>query len=254
MILKFLGTGTSQGIPVVACKCATCKSEDPRDKRLRTSVFIQYKNVDILIDTGPDLRQQLLQNHIEELDAILLTHEHADHTAGLDDIRPLYFKNRRPIPLYAIERVVQDLQKRFQYIFGDNDYPGIPKLDLITIDQNSEFLIKGLPVRPLPVIHGQLPILGFAIGPLAYITDAKYIDHTVLDSIKGIDCLVVNALHFEEHHSHFNLQQALDTIQKIQPKVAYLVHMSHHMGKTKNLESQLPTKVFLAYDGLEIVI
>jgi len=254
LTLTFLGTGTSQGIPVVACKCATCQSEDSRDKRLRTSVFIQYQDVHILIDTGPDLRQQLLQNNIEELDAILLTHEHADHTAGLDDIRPLYFKNRKVIPLYAIERVVLDLQKRFQYIFGDNDYPGVPKLHLRRIDQNSEFKINELVIRPLPVMHGLLPIVGFAMGPLAYITDAKTIDSKVLDSIKGIECLVINALHFEEHHSHFNFRQALETIEKIQPKVAYLVHMSHHMGKTKNLEIQLPTNVFMAYDGLKITI
>lgn len=156
--------------------------------------------------------------------------------------------------MYAIERVVNDLKKRFDYIFGVNDYPGIPKLDLIQFEQNLEFKIKGASIQPLPVLHGKLPIVGFKIGPLAYITDANSIESRVLESINGIDCLVINALHFEEHHSHFNLSQALETIQRIQPKVAYLVHMSHHMGKTKNIELQLPSNVFLGYDGLEISI
>ncbi|MBK9271606.1 MAG: MBL fold metallo-hydrolase [Saprospiraceae bacterium] len=252
--VKFLGTGTSQGVPVIGCQCVTCLSTDPQDHRLRTSALVKYGNLHLLIDAGPDLRQQLLKNKVDRVDAVLITHEHADHTAGLDDLRPLYFLNKKPIQLYAQQRVVEDLKVRFNYIFGKNDYPGIPKIDLNVIVPGVEFKIQNRSIHPLLVHHGSLEILGFRFGSLAYLTDVKSLTDEVIQSIKNIDCLVLNALHHEAHHSHVNLEQALNLILQIKPKRTYLVHLSHNMGRMVNLRETLPANVFVAFDNLEVFI
>lgn len=253
MKVTFLGTGTSQGIPVIGSNHPVCKSEDPKDKRLRVSVLVQVDELNIVIDCGPDFRQQMLDNPVEKLDAILFTHEHSDHTVGLDDIRPYFFK-QGDIPIYAHERVMSSLQKRFDYIFSsENKYPGAPSVQehLIT---NQPFSVKGIPVMPVNVMHNRVQVFGFRIRDFAYITDAKTIEDEEAKKLKGVDVLVVNALRKEPHHSHFNLEEALEFIEKINPKKAYLTHISHIMGFHSEVQAELPPNVFLAYDNLQIEI
>jgi len=245
-----LGTGTSQGVPVIGCNCPVCQSTDSHDKRLRTSVFVKYGDTAIAVDIGPDFRQQMLANQIYDLDAVLLTHEHDDHVSGLDDIRPINFRQKKNIPLYGLPRVLKDLRARYRYVFDTvDDYPGKPRVDLIEID-SAPLHIGSLEVQPIEVIHGNLDILGYRFGKFAYITDAKTIDEKWINRLEGLDVLIINALHRRKHFSHLNLEEAVDMIGRINPRQAYLTHLSHDMGKASEVESELPDNVSLAYDGL----
>lgn len=253
MKITLLGTGTSQGVPVVGCQCEVCRSADPRDNRLRTSAFVETDGVNLLIDTGPDLRQQLLREQISHVDAVLVTHEHKDHLAGLDDIRPVYFRQQHPMDIYAMQRVLSVIRKDFDYAFKDNPYPGAPAFQLHPI-RYDRFYVKSVEIQPIQVRHLTLPILGFRIGTFAYITDASFVADSELTYLRDLDVLVVNALHREKHYSHFNLEQALHFIDIVKPKHAYLTHVSHHMGLYSDVEKILPSNVTLGYDGLKIII
>ena len=253
MEVTFLGTGTSQGIPVIGSNHPVCLSDDPKDKRLRVSVLVQIEGLNIVVDCGPDFRQQMLDNDIAHLDAILFTHEHSDHTVGLDDIRPFFFK-QGDIPVFAHQRVMNSLQKRFDYIFAsENKYPGAPSVRE-NIIENKAFEVRGLDVMPINVMHNRIQVFGFRVRDFAYITDAKTIEKEELEKVKGVDVLVINALRKEPHHSHFNLEEALEFIDKVGPDRAYLTHISHLMGFHQEIQNELPENVFLAYDNLKIKI
>lgn len=253
MQVYFLGTGTSQGIPVIGSHHSVCKSTDFKDKRLRVSVWITWDENSIVIDCGPDFRQQMLNCGCAKLDAILFTHEHADHTAGLDDIRPYFFKQGEAIPVYGHKRVLQNLSKRFDYIFEtENKYPGAPSVQPVEIVNNKAFSIGNTPIIPINVNHGNLQVFGFRIQDFAYLTDVKTIDVAEVDKLKGVKVLVVNALREESHHSHFNLQEAIDFINLVQPEKAYLTHISHLLGFHEEVQQRLPEHIYLAYDNLKI--
>ncbi|MCC8360441.1 MBL fold metallo-hydrolase [Salinimicrobium sediminilitoris] len=253
MKVTFLGTGTSQGIPVIGSDHPVCRSENQKDKRLRVSVLVEVDGYNILIDCGPDFRQQMLSNKVQRIDAILYTHEHSDHTIGLDDIRPYFFR-QGDIPVYAHSRVMASLQKRFEYIFAsENKYPGAPSVQEHLIE-NKPFTVKGVNVVPVDIMHNGVQVFGFRIRDFAYVTDAKTIEEEEAEKLKGVDVLVINALRKEPHHSHFNLEEALQFIQKIGPDRAYLTHISHHMGFHDEVQAELPENVFLAYDNLQIEI
>ena len=253
MKITFLGTGTSQGIPIIGSNHPVCLSHDPRDKRLRVSVLIEYKEFVFVIDCGPDFRQQMLNNYVDRLDALIFTHEHSDHTVGLDDIRPFFFR-QGDIPIYAHTRVIQSLRKRFDYIFAsENKYPGAPSVKE-NIIENKPFQLKDLWVVPVNAMHNRLQVFGFRIDNFAYLTDVKTIEEEEVEKLVGVEVLVVNALRKKPHHSHFNLDEALDFIEKIKPRRAYLTHISHLLGFHEEVEKDLPENVFLAYDNLKINI
>jgi len=252
MKITFLGTGTSQGIPVIGSNHPVCLSSNAKDKRLRSSVLIQDKETIVLIDCGPDFRQQMLRSNPPHIDALLFTHEHSDHTAGLDDVRPFYFKQGE-FTVYADERVQKSLKQRFAYIFEtENKYPGTPDLSLNLIKESVDFKVKNLVITPISVLHGKLPIFGFRIQNVAYLTDVKTIAASEIEKLQGLDILVVNALREEEHHSHFSLAEALAFIKKVNPKKAYLTHVSHVLGFHEEVQKSLPKNVFLAYDMLSL--
>lgn len=254
MEITFLGTGTSQGIPVIGSNHPVCQSSDPRDKRLRVSVLVSWKNYNFVIDCGPDFRQQMLTNKVVRLDGILFTHEHADHTAGIDDIRPFFFR-QGDIPIYAHQRVVDSLKRRFDYIFSDiNRYPGAPAVKANLVRINEPFTIGGLKVVPVEAFHNRLPVLGYRLGDFAYLTDVKTISDEESEKLNGIKVLTVNALRKDPHHSHFNLEEALGFVEKVGPQKAYLTHISHHMGFHEEVEKELPPHVHLAYDNLSIAL
>lgn len=251
MRVIFLGTGTSQGIPVIGSTHPVCLSENPKDKRLRVSVLIEWNTYTYVIDCGPDFRQQMLNAKCTKLDGVVFTHEHADHTAGLDDIRPFYFK-QGDIPIYAHKRVLKALKDRFAYIFEtQNKYAGAPGVRPIRI-KNEPFLLGDLNVVPINGMHYKLQVFGFRFNDFAYLTDMKTIADEELEKLKGVKVLVVNALREEEHISHFNLSEALEVIDKIKPDRAYLTHVSHMLGFHDDVEKKLPNNVFLAYDNLQI--
>lgn len=250
MKITFLGTGTSQGVPVIGCSCEVCQSSDPRDNRLRASILVSKEDINIAVDCGPDFRQQMLRAGVAHLNAVLLTHEHNDHVIGMDDVRPFNFKSGRNMPIYATALVQQKIKDRFSYVFAANPYPGAPRLELHTIEKEKPFWVNGVSVKPIEVLHGRLPVLGFRFGNFAYITDAKTITATERAKLEGVETLVLNALHQNIHHSHLNLSEALEWIKAIEPKKAYLLHLSHRMGRHKEISAQLPDNVFLAYDGL----
>lgn len=252
MRLTFLGTGTSQGMPVIGCNCDTCLSDNPHDKRLRCSACVEVDGMTIVIDTGPDFRQQMLANRITAVDYILYTHEHADHTAGIDDIRPFNFRSKQPMEVYGGSRTLEDIKRRFAYIFREDPYPGAPRVNLNVVSDT--FTLQGLAVTPIEVMHGKMPIYGYRIGNLAYLTDVREIADDEISKIKGIDTMVISALHHHPHHSHMNLNQALDMIAKIQPRRTYLIHMGHKMGPEVEWAKRLPPSVYAAYDGLQITI
>ena len=255
MQVYFLGTGTSQGIPVIGSNHTVCRSTDSRDKRLRVSVWVSWEDFSIIIDCGPDFRQQMLTSGCRKMDALLFTHEHADHTAGLDDIRPFFFKQGKDIPVYAHKRVIENLTRRFDYIFEtENKYPGSPSVDTFEVKNDITFKIGNTKIIPINVNHGNLQVFGYRIQDFVYLTDVKSIDGSEIEKLKGVKVLVVNALREEEHHSHFSLQDALDFIHLVKPEIAYLTHISHLLGFHKEVQKRLPPNVFLAYDNLKITI
>lgn len=254
MKITFLGTGTSQGIPVIGSTHPVCQSSDPKDKRLRVSVLISWGSFNYVIDCGPDFRQQMLTHKVSRLDGILFTHEHADHTAGIDDIRPFFFR-QGDIPIYAHERVVRSLGIRFDYIFAANDrYPGAPAVQVNLVKNNTPFPIGDLQAIPIEAYHNRLQVFGYRIGDFAYLTDVKTINDKEIDKLKGIKVLSVNALRKEPHHSHFNLEEAIEFILKVRPELTYLTHISHRMGFHDEVEKKLPKGVHLAYDNLVVSI
>ena len=253
MILTFLGTGTSQGVPLIGCQCSVCKSVDVRDKCTRTSILLEIDGKTIVVDAGPDFRQQMLREDVCKLDAVLLTHEHKDHLAGLDDVRAFNFLQKKAMPLYASTRVQQAIRREFAYIFDASAYPGIPKIDLRTID-NTPFVAEGIAIMPIEVMHHTLPVLGFRFRNVTYITDANYISTLEKEKIKGSDVLVLNALRNEKHISHFTLMEALALIEELKPRQAFLLHISHQLGLHAEVEKLLPPNVRLAYDGLKLHI
>jgi len=254
MKITFLGTGTSQGIPIIGSNHPVCLSEDVRDKRLRVSIAIEWDQYFYVIDCGPDFRQQMLRCGGVRLDGLLFTHEHADHTAGLDDIRPFFFRQGE-IDLFMTKRVGESLKTRFDYIFNDeNKYPGAPSVKVHRIDKDKPFKLQNKKVVPIEVMHNKLPVTGFKIDDFAYLTDVKTIEQDQKQKLKDLDVLVVNALRIDSHPSHLNLSEALELIEELQPQKAYLTHISHLLGFHAEVEKTLPNNVFIAYDNLQLTL
>jgi len=250
MIVTILGSGTSQGVPVIACECEVCSSIDPRDNRTRSSALIELDGQTIVIDTGPDFRTQMLREKVKDLDAVVFTHEHKDHLAGLDDIRAFNFKKGgKAMEVFASEQVQEALKREYAYVFADSKYPGVPEVKLNTID-NSEFKVGATMIQPIEVMHYKLPVLAFRIKDFAYVTDANYISPEEKAKLKGLKVLVLNALRQSKHISHFNLEEAIALAQELGAEKTYLTHISHLMGRHKDVSPMLPENVELAYDGL----
>ncbi|MBA22928.1 MAG: MBL fold metallo-hydrolase [Flavobacteriales bacterium] len=250
--ITFLGTGTSQGIPIIGCKHPVCLSKNPKDKRLRVSILISWKSFNYVIDCGPDFRQQLLKNPIPNLNGILFTHEHADHTAGLDDIRPFFFRQGK-IKFIANQEVFDALDKRFSYIMNDqNKYPGAPSVLRTVIDYKHDFTLEKLKITPIKIMHYQLEVMGYRFGNFAYLTDVKTIEDEEFEKLNSLDVLVLSALRIEPHPSHLNLEEALAMVERIQPKKTYFTHISHLLGFHDEVEANLPKNVHLAFDNLQI--
>jgi phosphoribosyl 1,2-cyclic phosphate phosphodiesterase len=251
--ITFLGTGTSQGIPVIGSDHPVCKSTDEKDRRLRSSILIKWKTFNYIIDCGPDFRYQMLRTRCDKINAIFFTHEHSDHVAGLDDLRPFYF-NYGELDVYAHKRVIENLKKRYDYIFDNkNKYPGILVINPININ-NIAFNVNGLNILPINVYHNKLQVFGFRLENFAYITDMKTISEEELKKLSNLDTLVLNCLRLEEHHSHLNLTEAIELVEKINPKVCYFTHISHHLGFHNEVEKNLPKNIFLAYDELSLTV
>ena len=251
MRVTFLGTGSSQGVPVIGCTCEVCQSLDYRNKRLRTSIHVEVGSQSLIVDTGPDFRQQMLRENVKRVDAVIFTHAHRDHTAGLDDVRAYNFMQNMDMPVYGTLPVLEQLRIEFAYAFAEKYYPGIPRLTLHEIN-SSEFEINGTSIMPLPVFHMKLPVLGFRFGNFSYITDANRIPEETLSKLVGTDVLVINALQREAHVSHFNLSEALEMVKIIKPKKAFFTHISHKLGLHAEVTEELPENVKLAYDGLQL--
>ena len=255
MKVTFNGTGTSQGVPVIGCHCNVCQSKDKKDNRLRSSISIEYKDTSIVVDAGPDFRQQMLRTKNEKLDAILFTHEHKDHVAGLDDVRAYNFLTKKPLNIYCTDSVFKALKREYHYIFDPAfQYPGIPKIIRNSINKDTNFQVKKINIQPIEVLHYKLPVLGFRIEDFCYITDASFISENEKKKLENLKVLVLNALRIEKHISHFNLEEALQLIKELKPKKAYLTHISHLMGKHEEVNSSLPENVEIAYDTLSITI
>ena len=255
MKVTFLGTGTSSGVPMIGCACAVCTSLDFRDQRLRVSVHVEVAGRSLVIDTGPDFRQQALRHRIGHLDALLFTHEHKDHTAGLDDIRAYNYRQQQDMPLFGEGRVLRQLRQEFAYIFADHKYPGVPRVSLHEIESDTvPFDVLGVAVQPLRALHHRLPVLGFRIGGFCYLTDANFIGPETLDLMRDADVVVLNALRREAHLSHFTLAEAVAILEDLQPKRAFLTHISHQLGRHGEVEKELPAFIRLAYDGLVVAV
>lgn len=253
MKFTFLGTGTSQGVPVITCKCEVCTSSNSKDNRTRTSLLVQSDATTLVIDTGPDFRSQLLREKVQDLDAVLFTHGHKDHVAGLDDIRPFNYLLKKTIQVYAETRVQETLKREFAYAFEKQEYPGAPQITLNTIDE-IPFKIGDIDIVPIRLMHKDLPVLGFRMQDFTYITDANFISKKELEKIKGTKILVLNALRKEKHFSHFNLEEASAIVKKVNPESAYFTHISHHLGKYTDIEQELSNNMHLAYDGLSLEV
>ena len=253
MIVTFLGTGTSQGVPVIACGCEVCTSADPRDKRLRSSILIEADDKTVVIDSGPDFRYQMLRAHVQRLDAVVYTHEHKDHVAGMDDIRAFNFKQQESMNIYADARVQAALMREFPYVFAEFKYPGIPQINIHPIGLDP-FDIGSIHFIPIEVLHYKLPVLGFRINDFTYITDAKTVSDEEKEKIKGSKILVINALQKQNHISHFTLDEAIGFAREIGAETTYFTHISHRLGKHADIEAELPAGIKLAYDGLQIEI
>jgi len=251
--VTFLGTGTSQGVPVIACGCEVCTSIDPHDNRLRSSIMIESDDKTVVIDSGPDFRYQMLREKVKKLDAIVFTHEHKDHIAGMDDIRAFNYFQNAPVDIYAVPRVQEALKREFAYVFAEFKYPGIPQVNLHTIGLEP-FDIGSIHFIPIEVMHYKLPVLGFRINDFTYITDAKTVSPTEVEKIKGTKILVINALQTQSHISHFTLDEAVLFAQEVGAAKTYLTHISHRLGRHEDVSAQLPEGIELAYDGLKIVI
>ena len=251
--ITFLGTGTSQGIPVIGCNCNVCLSSDNKDKRLRSSVIVEHNGSLLLIDAGPDFRQQMLREGVSCVDAVLLTHEHKDHTGGLDDVRAINFIRKEPFAIYCEERVMESLKREYSYAFEEYKYPGAPEFDIKIID-TTPFRIKSAQVIPIRAFHYKLPVLGFRIGNIAYITDANYIPDEEFDKLKNLSILVLNTVRRERHISHFSLDEAVEIAKRVNPDQCYLTHLSHQIGIHKDLDASLPDWISPAYDGLSITV
>lgn len=251
MRITLLGTGTSSGVPLIGCQCPVCRSVDFRDKRLRTSVHIAVAGKSFVIDTGPDFRQQVLRLGLLTLDAVLFTHEHKDHTAGLDEVRAYNFRSGQDMPIYARESVLQQLEREFAYIFAEFRYPGVPRITTHVI-RNEPFEVQGVPIIPIEVLHHKLPVFGFRIGDFTYLTDLNHISDSELEKVRGTRVLVLDALRLEPHLSHFTLAEALALVERVQPEQTYLTHISHQMGLHREVNQTLPEGVRLGYDGLQI--
>jgi phosphoribosyl 1,2-cyclic phosphate phosphodiesterase len=254
MKITFLGTGTSQGVPMIGCECEVCRSDDPKDKRLRTSVLISYGGKNVVIDTGPDFRQQMLRENVRQLEAVVFTHEHKDHIAGMDDIRAYNYLQQRDMDIYATEHVQEALKRDFFYVFSNSKYPGIPKAQLHTLHHGVSFNLMGLDFLPFEVMHLLLPITGFRIGDFTYITDANFISEEAKQYIRGSKVIVLNALRKEKHVSHFTLDEAVALMKEFAPQRGYFVHMSHQIGKHEDVNKMLPSFIRLAYDGLTVEV
>ena len=252
MKIKFLGTGTSQGVPVIGCTCAVCVSQDTKNKRLRSSALIKISNKNILIDTGPDLRQQALKNKINKIDYVLYTHAHRDHVSGIDELRSFNFIQKKSIKAYGNKELVNQLKNDYSYIFSDFKYPGLPEVELNKVNKN--FYLDDIEIVPIKVKHHKLNILGYRIGNLTYITDAKTISDNQLKKINGSQILVINCLQIKEHLSHLNMEEVLSLIRKIEVKKIYLIHISHNLGLHDEINKSLPDNIELAYDNLEIIL
>ena len=250
--ITFLGTGTSQGIPIIGSQHPVCLSQNLKDKRLRSSVLVQWKNYNYIIDCGPDFRQQMLTNNCRHIDGIMFTHEHADHTSGLDDIRPYFFR-QGDIPIYGTQRVVENLYHRFGYILNSqNKYPGAPTVKVQIISKNNNFSIGNQIVTPVEVMHNSLSVMGYRIGGFSYLTDVKYINADQMEKVRNSEVLVLNALRIESHPTHLNLEEALGLVEELKPKKAYFTHISHLLGFHDEVSKKLPKNVYLAYDSLQI--
>lgn len=252
MKITFLGTGTSQGVPMIACPCAVCHSTSSKDKRLRSSVWIQDKDTSLVIDSGPDFRFQMLRAGVKHLDALVFTHGHKDHTAGMDDIRAFNYWQHEAIDIYASLETQEILKREFQYVFNGVQYPGIPQLNLHEVKNNELITVKSLDLQPIRTLHYHLEVFGFRMGNFTYITDANHIDDEEIEKIKGTEVLVLNALRFEKHISHFSVPEAIALAKRIGAKNTYLTHISHQLGLHAEVEAQLPKGIHLAFDCLEI--
>lgn len=250
--ITFLGTGTSQGVPVIGCDCSVCTSADRHDKRLRSSLLVQSESTCFVIDTGPDFRYQMLREEVKRLDAVLFTHQHKDHIAGLDDVRAFNYRQQQKMPVYCTAPVEAALRREFMYAFDEVKYPGVPELDICNISGHEPFLIGDIPVTPIQVFHHKMPVLGFRIYNFTYITDASSISPEQMEKIRGSEIIVLNALRKEPHIAHFNLEQALEVMADLQPRRGYFTHISHLMGPHAEIQPQLPDAIHLAYDRMKI--
>lgn len=252
--VRLTGTGTSQGVPVIGCDCEVCRSDDPRDTRFRTACILRSEATTIAVDTGPDFRQQMLQAGTKKLDAVLFTHPHKDHVAGLDDTRPFFFRQRKAIDIYANEMVQEQLRCEFAYAFEtQNKYPGAPDFQLHTLS-DLPFKVGDIKVQPVPLMHGKMPVYGFRMGGFAYLTDVNFIPESSFELLHDLDVLVLDALRHDPHHSHFSLREAVETAKRIGAKKTWFTHISHLMGKAADIDADLPENMALGYDGLEFEI